>query len=128
MSKAEKFADIASKNISSAHKEIEDYTFNILKDHWYDNLENLIEEATKRGFVGIEWIDFWGQGSIDTDTTIKWANTAIKHQELQNVIEPYYNNINHRLGLVLKRNVLQEKGLLKNGNFMSLPMEIQKKK
>lgn len=119
--------ETARDNLENAQGEIRNFTLNILEDHWYDNLLNIVEDAVQRGYVASEWIDFWGVGSIDPPTTTKWAYDVINNQGLEELIEPYYNNVNHRLGIVLKRNVLEEKGMLKRGNFMTLPLELRKK-
>lgn len=119
--------DRARSNLENARGEIRDFTLNILEDHWYDNLSNIVDDAVSRGYVASEWIDFWGVGSIDPPTTIKWAYDVIRNQGMEEMIEPYYNNVNHRLGIVLKRDVLEEKNMLERGNFLTLPLELRKK-
>lgn len=125
---AEKLVNIAILKIDEAQKEIKEYTLNLLGDHWYDNLSALIENAISRGFVAAEWIDFWGVGSIDPQTTIKWAYDVIKNQGLKEIVEPYYNNVNHRLGIVINRSILERRNMMTKGRFLTLPMELRKKK
>lgn len=114
-------------NRNKAQEEIKNFTLKLLESHWFDNLSNMITQATNRGFVAIEWIDFWGVGIIDSQITIDWAYKVIYNQGMKDIIEPYYNNINHRLGIILNRTILQEKKLLKQGSFLTLPLELQKK-
>lgn len=103
----------------NAKKEIEEHTLQFLKKYESNNLLQLIENATKRGYSGAEWIDFWGVGGMDTKVIVKWANNIIKEQKLEKVIEPYYNNINHRLGISIKRCYF-------NGKLVFLPLELAK--
>jgi len=126
--RAEELTEIARTNIEKAQQEIKEYTLNLLEDHWYDNLASLIENATSRGYVAAEWIDFWGVGSVDPQTTTRWAYDVIQNQGLKGVIEPYYNNVNHRLGIVLNRTILEERNMLQPGCFLTLPMELKAKK
>lgn len=121
------FISTARNNVANAQQEIKRYTLNLLENHWYDNLSNLIEDATKRGFVAAEWIDFWGVGSIDPQTTIIWAYDVIQNQGLKGIIEPYYNNVSHRLGIVLDRSTLESYDMLQQGSFLTLPLELQNK-
>lgn len=85
-----------------------------------DDLYKLIQDATERGFNGIEWIDFCGVGGINIDMCVKWVYDIIKEQELYGIIEPYYNNINQRLGIIIIRNKLNEVPVC-------LPLELQDK-
>jgi hypothetical protein len=124
--KVNELVNKARENVTNAQQEIKVYTLNLLEQHWYDNLSNLVENATNRGFVAAEWIDFWGVGSVDPQTTISWAYDVIKNQGLNDIIEPYYNNVSHRLGIVLNRSVLESQGMLSQGAFLTLPLEIQK--
>lgn len=104
-------------NSNNAIQEIETHTLTFLQQYKNDNLLDLIQKASKRGYSGIEWIDFWGVGGINSDVIIKWAYNIIVEQELREIIEPYYNNINHRLGILIKRCYI-------HGNPRFLPMEL----
>ena len=108
-------------NFKNANTEIKNHTLNFLQTYEYDNLLELIKLATKKGYSGIEWIDFWGIGGLDSDIIIQWAYKVIKKQNLYEIIEPYYNNINYRLGISLKRKYI-------TGKLLFLPMELQNTK
>lgn len=105
-------------NSNNAIQEIETHTLTFLQQYKNDNLLDLIQKASKRGYSGIEWIDFWGVGGMNSDVIIKWAYNIIVEQELREIIEPYYNNINHRLGILIKRCYI-------HGNPRFLPMELR---
>jgi hypothetical protein len=106
------------KNNDNAISEIKNHTVCFLKQHENDNLLKLIKNATLRGYSGIEWIDFWGVGGIDLDIIINSAYNIIRKQNLETIIEPYYNNVNHRLGITIKRCYYKKK-------LKSLPIELQ---
>jgi len=107
-------------NSENAKTEIKNHTLNFLQRHKSDNLLELIQNASKRGYSGTEWIDFWGVGGMNSDVIIKWAYSIIKEQKIESIIEPYYNNINHRLGILIKRCYVK-------GKPKFLPMELQNK-
>ena len=104
-------------NKDNAENEIKVHTLKFLKQYRTDNLIDLIQKATRRGYSGVEWIDFWGVGGMNSNVIIKWAYEVIMEQKLDTVIEPYYNNINHRLGISIKRCYV-------NGKSKFLPMEL----
>jgi hypothetical protein len=106
------------ENNNNAMIEIKNHTLYFLQKYENDNLLDLIKSATLRGFSGVEWIDFWGIGGLSLDIIIQSANNIIKKQKLETIIEPYYNNVNHRLGIAIKRCHYKEK-------IKSLPMEIR---
>ena len=106
------------KNNNNAIIEIKKHTEHFLNQHENDNLLELIKSATLRGYSGIEWIDFWGVGGVDLDIIISSAYNIIRKQNLETIIEPYYNNINHRLGITINRCYYKEK-------LKSLPIELQ---
>jgi hypothetical protein len=122
--KVKKLIQIAKSNNNKAKEEIRKYTLNLLQDHWYDNLSNMIDSAVNRGFFAVDWINFWGLGIIDTDLTIRWAYDCIKHQGMEDILEPFYNNSNHRLGIMLNRKILENEKI-KNENFLVLSFELQ---
>ena len=103
---------------NNAMIEIKNHTLYFLQKYENDNLLDLIKSATLRGFSGVEWIDFWGIGGLSLDIIIQSVNNIIKKQKLETIIEPYYNNVNHRLGIAIKRCHYKEK-------MKSLPMEIR---
>jgi tRNA A58 N-methylase Trm61 len=125
--KAVQLANIAMSHSEKAKEELKIFTLTFLEVHWFDNLSNLIEKAVNKGYVAAEWIDLLTVGIFDPETIIEWAYKVIKNQGLKGVLEPYYNNVNHRLGIILNRSVLKNKGLLKNGSFLMFPLELQKK-
>lgn len=116
--KIEKLLCDINTNSNNAIQEIETHTLTFLQQYKNDNLLDLIQKASKRGYSGIEWIDFWGVGGMNSDVIIKWAYNIIVEQELREIIEPYYNNINHRLGILIKRCYI-------HGNPRFLPMELR---
>jgi len=105
-------------NSNNAIQEIETHTLIFLQQYKNDNLLDLIQKASQRGYSGIEWIDFWGVGGMNSDVIIKWAYNIIVEQKLREIIEPYYNNINHRLGILIKRFYI-------HGKPRFLPMELR---
>jgi hypothetical protein len=107
------------KNYESAQNEIKNNTLYFLNKYRNDNLYNLLQNSTNRGYSGVEWIDFWGFGGMSSEIIIEWAYQIIKEQKLDFIIEPYYNNINYRLGISVKRTYLKNKPLF-------LPIELQK--
>ena len=106
-------------NSDNALKEVEEHTLNFLQKYKADNLLEMLIKATERGYSAVEWIDFWGVGGIDSKITIKWAYGIIKKQNLDEIIEPYHNNVNHRLGITIKRKLLGKQKIL------ALPMELR---
>lgn len=124
--KAEQLAAIASQASANATKEIEIYNIHILNNHRYDNISTFIEKAVERGFGAVEWIDFMGCGVIDKQTALIWARKVIKDQNLEGVVEPYFNSSTKRLGIVLSRKALRKYNLLSSSNtFLSLPLELR---
>lgn len=119
-------------NHGKATEEIKNHTLYFLKQYECDNLLELIQYASKKGYDSIEWIDFWGVGGMQFDIIITWAYTVIKKQKMELIIEPYYNNINHRLGISIKRcHVMDKFKKSYNHNIspiVTLPMELQKTK
>jgi hypothetical protein len=115
----------AKINIDNAKQEIKIHTLNLIESHWFDNLLSLIENATSRGYFAAEWIDFWGVSSIDPNIIIGWAYDAIKNQGLKEVIEPYYNNVNNRLGIILNRSILEQNKIDNDTPFLTLSMELR---
>ena len=107
-------------NYENAKNEIKNNTLQFLQMYKNYNLFHLIENCTNRGYSGFEWIDFWGVGGINSEIIIEWAYEIVNEQKLDTIIEPYFNNINHRLGISIKRNFLNDKSLF-------LPIELQKK-
>jgi hypothetical protein len=105
-------------NNNNAIIEITNHTVYFLQQHENDNLLDLIHSATQRGYSGIEWIDFWGVGGVDLNILIKSAYNIIIKQKLEKIIEPYYNNVNHRLGITIKRCYHKKK-------LKSLPIELR---
>ena len=85
----------------------------------------MIEEAVSRGYIAVEWIDFWGMGTLQPKIIVEWAHKAINNQGLNHLIEPFYNNITRRLGIILKRELL-EKEKYPKGIYYTLTMELQK--
>ena len=106
-------------NYENAKNEIKNNTLYFLQKHKNDNLFNLIQNSTSRGYSGVEWIDFWGVSGMNSDIIIEWACNVVSYQQLDSIIEPYYNNINHRLGITIKRIYLKNKPLF-------LPIELRK--
>jgi hypothetical protein len=119
-------------NQGKAIEEIKNHTLYFLKKYECDNLLELIQYASKKGYDSIEWIDFWGVGGMHLDIIITWAYTVIKKQKMELIIEPYYNNINHRLGISIKRCHIMDKFKKSHNNNISpivtLSMELQKTK
>jgi hypothetical protein len=124
--KADQLIKTALEHRANARREIREYTISILTPHWYDSLSALIEKAVKRGYTGVEWIDFLSAGALDTEEVIRWAYKVIKQQGLSNVIEPYFNNSTRRLGIMINRVKVKEHHLLsKKGQFYPLPLELR---
>jgi len=118
-----KLQDLIKKynnNKKNSILELRIHNLKFLDKYRNDDLYKLIQAATERGFNGIEWIDFWGVGGINIDMCVKWVYDIIKEQELYGIIEPYYNNINQRLGIIIIRNKLNEVPVC-------LPLELQDK-
>lgn len=108
------------KGSENAENEIKKHTLHFLKNYESNKLLQLIKNATLRGYSGVEWIDFWGVGGMDTKIIVKWAYYIIKKQKLDNIIEPYYNNVNQRLGISIKRECFNEKP-----HLLFLPLEFK---
>lgn len=108
-------------NYGNAKYEIKEHTLTFLEKHRSDNILELLKNASNRGYSAVEWIDLWGVGGMNSKITIKWANDVIKEKNLDQIIEPYYNNIHHRLGITIKRNLLSKR------KIMALPMELRNK-
>jgi hypothetical protein len=106
-------------NYENAKNEIKNNTLYFLQKYKNDNLLNLIQISTNRGYSGVEWIDFWGVSGMSSEIIIEWAYEIVKEQQLDYIIEPYYNNVNHRLGISIKRTYLKNKPLF-------LPIELKK--
>jgi hypothetical protein len=106
-------------NYESAQNEIKNNTLYFLNKYRNNNLSNMLQISTNRGYSGVEWIDFWGVGGMSSEIIIEWAYQIIKEQHLDSIIEPYYNNVNYRLGVSIKRKYLKKKPLF-------LPIELQK--
>jgi hypothetical protein len=124
--KANRLAKIAKENQANAQRELRNYTIQVLNSHRYDNLGTLIEMAVKRGFAGVEWIDFLGCGVMDKQTAISWAKKVIIDQKLKDVVEPYFNCSTSRLGIVLTRDALRTHNLVIDRNiFTPLPLELR---
>jgi len=109
-----------NNNEENSIYEIKVHTLTFLNQYRNDNLTELIKKATQRGYSGIEWIDFWGVGGINYELTIQWAYEIIMEQKLNMIIEPYYNNVNHRLGISIKRYYVK-------GKLRFLPIELYDK-
>ena len=107
------------KNSINSIKEVKDNTLQFLDKNKSDNLHSLIVNASNRGYSAFEWIDFLGVGGINFKFAISWAYKVVKEQGLDNIIEPYYNHISHRLGITIKRN------LLENSEIMALSLELR---
>lgn len=116
----------AKKNRENATEEIRKLTVSVLEDHYFDNLQSMIENATERGFVAVEWITFEGISSIDMKMVIQWATKVIRRQGLKDIVEPYYNNQSNRLGICLLNSYLEKEGMLTESKFITLPLEIRK--
>lgn len=116
--------NIILDNINNYNKnainEIKKNTYNFLGKYKNDNLLDLIKKASLQGYSGIEWIDLWGVGGLDYITIVQWVKDIIKKQQIDSIIEPYYNNINYRIGICIKRSYI------KNNNYIFLPMELRK--
>lgn len=111
-----------NNNKDNSKIEINIHNLKLLEKYRNDDLYFLIETAVERGYVGAEWIDFNGIGGIDIDTCVNWVYGRIKEQKLECIIEPYYNNINQRLGIIIMRNKLKV-----NKKPLCLPLELQDK-
>ena len=105
-------------NYETAKNEIKNNTLYFLQKYKNDNLFNLIQISTNRGYSGVEWIDFWGVSGMSSEIIIEWAYKVIKEQQLDSIIEPYYNNVNHRLGISIKRTYIKNKPL-----FLSIELQ-----
>lgn len=124
--KADELASIASNVSTNAQSEINSYNLHILNNHRYDNLTTLIEKAVHRGYSGAEWIDLMGCGTMVKDVAIQWSRKVIKDQQLEDVLESYYNTTTKRLGIVLSRKSLRKYNLVSDSNiFTSLPLELR---
>ena len=119
MDKLKKILNNININKKKSSEEIKEHTIIFLEKYKNDNLLDLIEQASQRGYSGIEWINFFGLGGMDSNIIIEWSYNVIIEQKLEKIIEPYYNNINHRLGISIKRCCI-------NYNPMFLPMELHK--
>jgi|SaaInlStandDraft_1057018.scaffolds.fasta_scaffold01301_6 hypothetical protein len=113
-------------NKNNSKVEIKIHNLKFLEQYRNDDLYFLINTATERGYNGIEWIDFNGIGGIDINICVKWVYERIEEQKLGDVIEPYYNNVNKRLGIIIIRNILKKINIEKNS--ICLPLELQNKK
>jgi hypothetical protein len=105
-------------NYENAKNEIKNNTLYFLQKYKNDNLFNLIQISTNRGYSGVEWIDFWGVSGMSSEIIIEWAYKVVKEQQLDSIIEPYFNNVNHRLGISIKRTYLKNKPL-----FLSIELQ-----
>ena len=119
MDKLKKILNNININKKKSLEEIKEHTLIFLEKYKNDNLLELIEQASQRGYSGIEWINFFGLGGMDSNIIIEWSYNIIIEQKLEKIIEPYYNNINHRLGISIKRCYINYKP-------MFLPMELRK--
>jgi hypothetical protein len=119
MDKLKKILNNININKKKSSEEIKEHTLIFLEKYKNDNLLDLIEQASQRGYSGIEWINFFGLGGMDSNIIIEWSYNVIIEQKLEKIIEPYYNNINHRLGISIKRCYINYKP-------MFLPMELRK--
>ena len=122
---ADDFAKLASHHKKNSIKELNQYAEQIIGSHKNDKLLQLLEISVNRGYSGFEWIDFLGCGVMDKNFAITWANKIIKNQNLEHIIEPYFNNSTWRLGIVLSRKVLKKHELLKENTFIPLPLELR---
>ena len=60
------------ENSGNAVEEIEQHTLHFLQKYESDNLLELIQNASRRGYSGVEWVDFWGVGGMNTTIIIQW--------------------------------------------------------